>query len=325
MHDQHPSSDNLSTLIAGYLDGTLRAGEEAWLDRLVATDHAVAVRVARAALLHDRLHDLFRAESCTMDEEGATHGAEEERGVSWRRRWAVASVAVTLVLALCVIPRASSSTAAASAALDRIVAAAETPADRTYLITVLDHGNAGPPPPVVSADRGRKPGVDGARLHVRGADRFVLVRRFDDGAEFITGSDGSIGWAVPPRGKVHLSHDPRRFRRGLPGEREEVPFVDVRSSLDGLRRGYDLALTSDGDGGARLDAVRRPGRRRGPERVLIACDAAGVPTRILIEGQPVEEGMPCVVELTLVSREDLGAGYFSHDAHHDADRPLDWE
>lgn len=325
MPEQPTPSDNLSALIAGYLDGTLSAGEEAWLGRLVATDHAIAVRVARSALLHDRLHDLFRAEASETAEPRGETVPSGVRTVTWRRHGAVALVAGAIALALSLMPRSSTRSDAAHAALDRIVAAAEVPVDRTYLITVLDHGDAGPPPPVVSADKGRKPGVDGARLHVRGADRFVLVRRFDDGTEFITGSDGSIGWAVPPRGKVHLSHDARRFRRGLPGEHEEIPFIDVRSDLDGLRRGYDLAFTADGDGGARLDAVRRSGRRRGPERVRIACDATGVPTRILIEGQPVEDGMPRAVELTLVSRDDVGPGYFSHEAHHDADRPLNWE
>lgn len=175
-------------------------------------------------------------------------------------------------------------------------------------------------------DRCRPPeGVDGALLFIRGSDRFVLVRRFGDGTAFVTGSDGTIGWAVPPRGRVHLSRDPRRFRRGMPGEREEVPFVDVRSGLDGLRRGYDLALTTAAEGRERLAAVRRKGRRRGPERVDVSFDTNGVATHILIEGLAVEDGMARSVRLDLHAQDELDSHFFSHEAHHAPDRDVEWE
>jgi hypothetical protein len=319
MNDRHPSPDSLASLIARHLDGELSGDEEQRLNSLVAADRGVAEKVVRAALLHDRLRDMFREDAVGADLPTASPVR------SARSRWAVALLAIAVVVVLAVLPRASNSGSAAHAALDRIVAAAASASDRTYRITVLDHGGGETIPPVPAAGGGRKPGVDGARLFIRGADRFVLVRRFGDGTEFVTGSDGTIGWAVPPRGRVHLSRDPRRFRRGVPGEHEEVPFLDVRSGLDGLRRGYDLALSTAAEGGEQLEAVRRAGRRRGPQRVHVWFDATGVATRILIEGLAIEDGMPRAVRLDLLSQDDLGDDFFNHEAHHASDRLLEWE
>jgi hypothetical protein len=209
--------------------------------------------------------------------------------------------------------------------LGRLVAAASSSTDREYRITVLDHGRDGPPPTVMSGGKGRKPGIEGATLFVRGTDRFVLLRRFGDGTTFITGCDGAIGWAVPPKGLVHLSRDARRFRRGVPGEHEELPFLDLRSGFDGLRRGYDLAITEAAEGKQRLEARRRGRNRRRPDVVRVWFDEAGVAARIEIEGLPVEEGMPRSVALTLVSEHDLGDGFYAHETHHQADRPVEWE
>lgn len=320
----HPSGD-ARWLIAGHLDGCLSAADEARLGALLATDRDVAVRLARAALVHDRLRDLFCSEMPPPTAASVpAAGVPATTARRWMARWVTALLAVALLGGMVlrsVVPSAS----AAGAAIDLLVAAAAAATDREYHITVLDHGPGGPPETVLSGGRGRKPGVDGARLYVRGADRFVLVRRFGDGSEFRTGSDGAIGWAVPPKGRVHLSHDARRFRRGVPGEHEEVPFIDMRSGLEDLRRGHDLALTTLDDGRRRLDAVRRPGRQRGPEEVRILFDAAGVATRIEIHGLPAEGGMPRSLALDLVSTADLGASFFGHEAHHADDRPLAWE
>jgi hypothetical protein len=327
VNDPSPSRHaDIHRLIAEHLDGCLSAEDDARLGRLVAADEDVALALARAAMVHDRLRDLFREEPVIVGEPPARLESGAMRPFRSTRRWlaVLAGVAVAVV-AVVLFQAPSGSGVAAAAAIDRLVAAASAPIDREYRISVLDHGPDGPLPPVMSGGKGRKPGIEGASLFVRGADRFVLVRRFGDGTEFLTGSDGTIGWAVPPKGRVHLSQDTRRFRRGVPGEHEELPFLDLRSGFDGLRRGYDLSLMAEANGHQRLEARRRARRRRGPDVVRVWFDEAGVATRIEIEGLPVEENMPRSVAMTLVSQQDRGAGFYAHETHHPAERPVDWE
>lgn len=327
MNDPSPLRHaDIHRLIAEHLDGCLSAEDEARLGRLVAADKDVALEFARAAMVHDRLRDLFREEPVIVGEPVARLEPGAMRPFRSTRRWLAVLVGVVVaVVAVVLFQSPSGSGVAAAAAIDRLVAAASAPIDREYRISVLDHGPDGPPPPVMSGGRGRKPGIEGASLFVRGADRFVLIRRFGDATEFLTGSDGTIGWAVPPKGRVHLSQDARRFRRGVPGEHEELPFLDLRSGFDGLRRGYDLSLMAEANGHQRLEARRRARRQRGPDVVRVWFDEAGVATRIEIEGFPVEENMPHAVAMTLVSQQDRGTGFYSHETHHSAERPVAWE
>jgi hypothetical protein len=331
-HVPPTSPAEIDRLVSAHLDDALSPAEAVRLESLLASDPAVAAALARAAVLHDRLHDLLRSEGPATAVTPATAGSTSMSLDAPPRRWPAwslrrAGMLTALVAAACsLLLLARDRTASAAAvALDRIVAAIEARVDREYRITVLDHGPHGPPRTPPTPGGGRKPGVDGARLFLRGSDQFVLVRRFEDGSEFITGSDGSLGWAVPPRGRVHLSRDPRRFRRGVPGEHEELPFLDLRTGLDSLRRGYDLAVLTDASGGQRLEATRRPERRRGPACVRVWFDAAGVATRIEIEGLPPQDAMPEAVALDLISQRPLGGGFFSHAAHHSLDRDIDWE
>lgn len=314
-------------LIDGYLDDSLSADETARLMRLLAAEDDVAIRFARAALLHDRLHDVM-----TGDDPTPAAGPDRAAARAMQKgspRWVTFAAVLALTALFALLLRQPASTAsAASLALDRVVVAAGSAADREYRILVLDHGAGHPPPTVMSGGRGRKPGIDGARLFVRGQDRFVLVRMFGDGTKFVTGSDGEIGWAVPPKGRVHLSRDPRRFRRGVPGERQEVPFIDMRAGFETLRRGYTLSLSpasAPARPGQRLEAVRTGGRGRGPEAVRAWIGEDGVPTRIEIDGLPPGDGMPESVALELVSRSDLGGRFFDHESHHAAGREFDWE
>ena len=71
--------------------------------------------------------------------------------------------------------------------------------------------------------------------------------------------------------------------------------------------------------------MRRGARPGSPERVTAWIDPAGVARRIEIHGlRPDAEGATAVA-LSLVAESDLGAGFFTHDAHHATDRPTDWE
>lgn len=321
-----PDDDDLDRLVEGWLDGVLDEAEARALGARLAADPAAADRFARATLLHDRLRDLLRAGEGTI-------GPAPARRPAWRGGW-LALPAAVLAVALAVLFLARVPEATAEASLERVVRASAV-GDREYVVHVLDHGPGGAV--VVDSEAGgRKPGVDGARLWVHGSDRFVLRRTFRDGSHFVNGSDGSIGWSVPPTGHVHLSRDVGRFRRGIPGEGADIPFIALPENLLRLGRGYDLRLGPPAaDGTRELVAARRGSRRRGPSRVTIRFGADGTPLSIEMVG--LREGLEWVdpagdaadgpdrVALELVSRAPLEPGFYGHEHHHGPDRPLNWE
>ena len=322
----------IDRLIEGYLDGTLDDDDEARLGRLVAESAGVARRLVGAVLVHDRLIDLLRGEAsasaATIEAESFVPPPAIHRSRAFRLALPLGMAAVLAVGSLLLL-RPANASASASAALERLVRVSAAATDRQYAIRVVDHGPGGVPDPVPADVGGRKPGVDGATLSVRGTDKFVFVRTFADGTAFINGCDGTIGWSVPPTGHVHLSEDRRRFRRGIPGERDDLPFLSLAEGLAGLRRGYALTLVEapGGDGRLRLEAVRTDSRHRGPARATIdfpAGDAAAA-ERIELGGLAPDGSGPDGVVLELVDRTDLPADFFDHAHHHDASRPVDWE
>lgn len=325
--EQEDRPDEFGRLVEGWLDGTLDRSEEARLGAFVAADPAAAASLARATLVHDRLRDLLRG---GMETFPASAPKRDSRGRGWRGAWfAIPAALAALVVMAGLFVR--SPEASASAALQRVVRAIAA-GDREYVVRVLDHGPAGPV--VVPGDsEGRKPGVDGARLWVGGTERFVLERAFGDGTLFVNGCDGVVGWSVPPTGHVHLSRDTARFRRGIPGEEADIPFIALPENLLRLGRGYDLRLDPVlADGTRRLVADRQEKRRSGPERVTILLAADGTPLLIDLEGlgadpvgEPTADAGPQRVSLELVSRAPLDPSFFAHEHHHAPDRPIDWE
>ncbi len=327
--------DDLDPLISGYLDDSLEDRDVKRLESRLCNHPAAAERLARAALLHDRLHDLWAAESAARERPAII---EPRDALARRSRgrllaWAGAAAVLAVLLA---VRQPWADAAAAGVELDRLIATAADSTVRQYQIRVVDATEA-EGHRSVEPGGGRKPDVDGATVTLRGPAAFVLVRRFSDGTPFITGSDGHIGWSVPPGGAVHASHDPRRFRRGLPGERDDIPFVCLPEGLRSLRQDYALSLSdveATGAGGAQeLVAVRRSRRGSGPQRVSIMLSAAGMPGRIRLEGLPVDNGNPReagsagtrTVELELVGMPSVGPDFFTHDAHHGPEREVRWE
>lgn len=316
------SDPELDRLIEGHLDGTLDADDERRLGRLVAESAEAAGRLARAILVHDRLIDVLRRER------GSSASVSPTVPRSRLLRLALPlGLAVGIVVGGLLFLRPAP--ANASAALERLVRASTAATDRQYAIRVVDHGPGGVPDPVPSDVGGRKPGVDGATLFVRGTAKFVFVRTFADGTVFVNGCDGEIGWSVPPTGHVHLSEDRRRFRRGIPGERDDLPFLSLAEGLAGLRRGYSLSLVEAPEAGGRfrLEAVRTDPRRRGPARATIDFPAGEdtAAERIELGGLAPDGQGPDGVVLELVDRTPLPADFFDHAHHHDPSRPVDWE
>jgi hypothetical protein len=325
--------DEFQHLIDDFLDDQLSSEKQRRLNELLQGNASRAQRFARAMLLHDRLHAEIQAGALAREEVDALHDQFLKPPRPIDRRWTVTAAAsiAALVMLTFFLWHGGTAPSAAVAALDRMIEAASQPIDRVYRIRVTDAGPHAGEPPVFSEANGRKPGIDGAQLYVRGSDQFVLVRRFGNGTKFVTGSDGAIGWAVAPTGQVHLSRDTRRFRRAVPGEHEELPFIDLPAGFKELRRDYHLDLTKadqgdlNNEGQSQLVAERRADKRRGPERVQIWFDAQGVAHRIALSGLPLEEGRALGVELELVEQRDLGLEFFHHEAHHTPDRPIDWE
>lgn len=333
MHEDH------QRLIDAYLDDMLSTDDVQRMNALVKDDPEFARRVAEAALLHDRLRTDIALAGVAGSEGDAVQTAKptiivaSTSGRSWLVATLITTAAIVMIGFVLHQGGAVAPASAASIALDRIIEAASRQIDRVYRIRITDYGSGGPQTQVAADRGGVKPNVDGAELYVRGQDQFVLIRRFADGSPFVTGSDGEIGWAVPPTGHVHLSRDVRRFRRAVPGERDAIPFLDLEASLEELRRDYELELivgqanATGPEGWSRLDARKRSHVRGGAEYVQIWFDSAGTAHRIAMQGLPEGEpdGSPQAVELDLVKNREVPANFFHHETHHAPVRPQAWE
>lgn len=300
------------TLIHGYLDGVLTAADEATLNEWVKADPANAVEFAEAARLHDRLRSVF-APAIAVAERPQVVG-RPGRGWRWSR-WA-GGIAALLLFGLFAVWWNTPTPLTAAAELDRLIERSEASGDRTYVIRTLDAAS--------EPFDDRHPPIDGATLHVRSPDRYVLVRTFPDGRPFATGSDGERSWSAPPAGAgaVRVSGDPLRFRGPLPGNQHGIPFVNLRSDLVQLRDAYTVTpLPSDSAGRRGLLAEKKSAEFRGPRRVELWYDpASGVIQRMVFAGMPKARGGPDSVTVELTNQRELPADFFHHTAHHTPDR-----
>ena len=311
-------------LIHAYLDETLTAEQHVELANWIKASPEHARQFSETVLLHDRL----RAEMLAGDMLENQHAVFANRRSSermWVRRVVALSSALclTLVLGLIFWQSVSSPVLAASDELQRIIQASEAALDRTYAVTAL--GEDVDSESLASTVRGAKPSVDGALLHVRGPNQYVLVRYFADGTEFITGSDGTTAWSVPPRGRVRVSSDATRFRGAVPGQQHAIPFIDMRNSLRQLQESYelDLSLETTPEGWRRMNATRRATATGGPKQVTLWYDVqSGTIHRMLMERLPQARGGPRNVLLELTDERDLGPAYFEHTSHHDTNREV---
>lgn len=332
-------NDRADALISGYLDETLSEADHAELESWIGAEAAHAKRFAEAVAFHDLLRCRFACEGVPLGEDASPQPVElapvdTDSVGSWHRRSLRNHAAVGLVSAACLLivcgvllfrTLGEATVLAASVELDRIIAAVERPLDRTYLVTDSSRVQAaGPKSP--ARGRGGQPPVDGALLHVRGSgDRYVLVRRYPDGTEFITGSDGETAWAIPPRGRVRVSLDPLRFRGAVPGEQHAIPFIGLRENLRDLEEAYDLWVVRQDDepGLGRLEASRKRGVAGGPKRIVIWYDLkTDVIRKMLLDRLPRERSGPEAVYLDLVEESQRGDDFYRHDTHHSPDREV---
>lgn len=305
----------LEDLIHRHLDGLLSEADSAELGQRLAVDREAARVFARVSLLHDRMSHLLREQAPELASEPRCRTARPVAG-----RWGLTSIlAASIALGALALLWPSAGRLDAASALERLIEASASHRDLTYVITDLDPGQPQRDP--------RQPPVGGAILHIRQPGSFVLIRSFDDGRKFVTGSDGDRNWSVPPDGMVRVSPDPLRFRWPLPGHVHGIPFVNPKSDLAELRQAYHLTLPPVGAGELgllRADKKDRAGR--GPTRVdLWFQQATGVIQRMVFEGLPRERGGPRSVAVDLTGQRDLGESFFSHDAHHGPERAVEVE
>lgn len=348
-------------LIHGYLDETLTAAQQQELADWIQSDPRHAQEFAHWLRLHD---SLSRAAALHLEVEEPPARPRARVLTLRSRRW-LSTVAVTLGLALVVGgvgwqqfgPR---SVTAAVVELDRLIAVHSRSLDCTYALTV--EASTRPPrrpPPVADPHATRPPKLplDGARLYVRDARRFVLERPSPTGSPSITGSNGHVSWSVSPEGRVRVSSDVRHFQRDVPGHEHDLPLHSLPEGLEHLRDAYDITLlpaveadtgdsagdsasdsadasarVSTGESGAAqegeperlLVAVKKRGQR-GPARVEVAYGAtSGRIRQVRFVGMPYGPDRLTVC-LTLVEERPLGVTFFDPESHAGPDAQVEWE
>ncbi|MEM6364317.1 MAG: hypothetical protein AAF745_07815 [Planctomycetota bacterium] len=236
----------------------------------------------------------------------------------------ILSVAAIFLIAFIVVPQQSVS--AAMASLEKLVEAAAKPFDRTYQVSVVDEYAPEKRPrhlPAEDRNRDAKQQIDGATLYVRGANQYLMTLRLRSGEKRTLGCDGLQSWAFRETGPVHTSTDLNRFRGGVPGQQQELPFLNIHAHLSQLQTGYDIQLLKfqEKDEVSRLIGIRKSREVRGPKRVEIAFDAdTGTVHEMLLDGLRRGGGGPKSVLLKLVDQSELPVEFFSHDSHHEPER-----
>jgi hypothetical protein len=342
-------SESNTARIWAYLDAQLSPADqvlfEDWLRE--SSDHRA--EFARAAMLHDRLRgllgggELTGADGIERPSEANSPKLQNSRQYRWAAlgrvvRWAV-SIAVifaAFVLGLALWQGIGSSELRASVVdLQRLNDWSRRLESRSFRIRVLDDrpepekGRRGrdksestaPPPP-------KRP-LDGALLHARGDNQFVLEQRVPREGVFLTGFDGKVGWSISPQGAVRTSKDLNHFNRDIPGHEHELPLNSLFASLDRLEAAYriqifpaDEAGESPASGAKSLLVATKKRGQRGSERIEVTYEASS--GRIL--------GMRLIdmpygprrldLELILEAEGTLEQAFFGYEVHRDGNRPV---
>lgn len=327
-------------LLSRYFDDLVTVDELHGLQDWLRSSPDHRQKFVRTALLHDHLRGEFLArelmETSPVSPPRLVPPASSRR---WRSSLVPLGLAAVCLALLVLLLEVGKTTMAASTELKRLIAAQETQLDRTYGIAVEDVPSSPRKRPRVAADRRPpKPPLDGAVLHVRNGNQFVLIRNMSDGQRFVTGSNGRMSWAVRPDGPVRVSTDLTRFNRDLPGHEHDVPLIQIEQGLARLQAAYDVELlpiersddpalgepTGDEPPTRLLVAVKKRGYR-GPQRVEITYV---VPTGQIRQLRFV--GMPygpdhLTVRLSLEDERPLGSAFFEHASHHTPDRVVEEE
>lgn len=314
-------NNNIQKLIDGYLDETLSGDQETELIHWLKSCPSNAKIFASAIQFHNKLHDLIQTEKTLILH--PMHETQIFQKVNirpeknyWTQTSITAGIASMIGIIIFVYWGFFTSHASATSEIERIANSASSLLDRTYKIKALDNT------PEILNDR--QPGIDGGILHVQPPDKYVLIRKFPDKRPFITGSDGSNSWSIPPEGAIRISTNELRFIGPVPGNQHGIPFVDLRSDLAQLKTAYELDfLPNDKNGLRGIKANKKSAEHRGPKRVELWYEPkTGVLQKMIFSGMPQGRGGPSNVSAELIDNSKLPEGFFKHNFHHLPDRQI---
>lgn len=236
-------------------------------------------------------------------------------------------VVAAVLMAMVFVVAPQQSVSAAMASLERVIEAAAKPIDRTYTVQVIEQYSPDKRPrnlPNPVHQRPAKEGIDGASIVVRGANQYVMTVVLDSGIKRLIGCDGEVSWAFREDGPVHVSPDLDRFRGGMPGSQQDLPFLNIHDHLSQLTVGYDVVLSDqvatadDGSELSQLICTRKSNAVRGPKRVELSFDRRdGTVRTMVLDGLPRGRGGPKSVRLELTGQDELSPEFYSHQSHHE--------
>lgn len=337
-------SETSQARIWSYLDGQLSPSAQVQFEDWLRESSEHRLEFARAAMLHDRLRGVLGGEQegdrlaqsapLSMSNPLAVRRTIIRRMTQWAA--SIAIVAAAIVLGFTLWQGGAGGELRASVVdLQRITDWSRRLDSRSFRLRVLEDRpqpekgrrarekseSATPPPP-------KRP-LDGALLHARGDDQFVLEQNVPGEGVFLTGSDGEIGWSVSPQGAVRTSKDLNRFNRDIPGHEHQLPLNSLFASLERIEAAYRIQLfpadAAEGalSSGAKslLVATKKRGQR-GPERIEVTYESGS--GRIL--GMRLIE-MPygprrLDLELKLEAEGTLTTEFFDFNSHFDGKRPI---
>jgi hypothetical protein len=308
-------TDKIEDLIRLYFDDLLTPDQEDQLNCLIRKSPENARIFARAASFENHLGDLIRAgNSLQMGNKigngnPLTYGNKKKISRGFTISWIGGLTSLALVISF-LVWWGNPGSLNAGGEMNRLIDASSKPTDRTYLIRNLDTKQ--------KSSNDHQAQIDGAILHVRQPDQYVLIRKFPDGRAFLTGSDGEQSWSLPPRGPVRVSNNPLRFRGPVPGNQHGVPFVNLRSDLVQMRDAYFITLEKTETMGLRkIMAEKKSKDYRGPNHIELWYEPETlVIQRMVFAGMPQAKGGPNSVSMELVDQDFLGPQFFDHNKHH---------
>lgn len=313
-------------LIHGYLDLSLNQEEMTELETWIKASPENTNQFIAAILLHDRLHSAFLATDPDVFQTNVEIHQKLKRCLSRRMLTLVSAASIALLIGIMGWRFSGSTVLAANIELQRIIQANHLFQDRTYRISILESGKNN----VINQFSGVKsqPDFETAKLYIRGSDQYVLQRQLTDGTEYFTGTNGKLAWSVPPLGRVRVSQDLKRFRGLLPGEKFDIPFINIHENLDQLLKVYELSISEEvtNSNMRRLHAYRKANIEGGPKEVTIwYYKKTGLIQSIVLDRLPQARGGPRSILIDLIGTDALGPEFFDHKAHHDRSRVVSEE
>ncbi|QVL33543.1 hypothetical protein KIH39_06430 [Telmatocola sphagniphila] len=309
-------SGRYSYLINGHLDGCLSSEEEFELNTWLKADEAHIVLFVESVQLHNRLREVVRPQMAIAPRNGRDNSTYPNTwGGGMRKKLVYAAcvcLAFALFLGIYLIPTSRS----AASELEKLIEKSTLRIDRTYVIRNLDEEP--------ESEQENRPPIDQAKLYVRYPDQFVLERKQTDDKLFVTGCDGMRSWSAPPNRTVRVSKDLSRFRGGVPGNQQGIPFVDLQKDLQKIKEAYNLKLLAKNTKGwLGLHAEKKSQEYRGPAEVDLWYDSkTGLVYQMIFNGLPRARGGPRSVSVDLVELKQLPPDFFHHESHHESNRKV---